>query len=176
MELGNPVDTCTTRGIIVKTKLYLDTSVPSAFFDTSKPMRQLITQKWFENEAVSYELYISALTIQEIERLRNPEKLINIRNLLANSNITMLDITDEAIALGEEFIRCGAIPASEPEDAYHIAIATVHGIETLASWNFKHIVSINPIRKIHEINLKRGYQIVEIGSLELFGGAIYGNL
>ncbi|MFZ4854919.1 MAG: type II toxin-antitoxin system VapC family toxin [Desulfuromonadaceae bacterium] len=160
----------------MKTKIYLDTSVPSAFFDTSKPMRQLITQKWFENEAVSYEIYISALTIQEIERLRNPEKLINIRKLLANGNVTMLDITDEAIALGEEYIRGGAIPASEPEDAYHIAIATVHGIETLASWNFKHIVSINPIRKIHEINLKRGYQIVEIGSLELFGGSIYGNL
>ena len=160
----------------MKTKLYLDTSVPSAFFDTSKPMRQLITQKWFENEAANYELYISALTIEEIERLRNPEKLLNIRTLLANGTINMLDITDEAIALGEEYIRGGAIPPSEPEDAYHIAIATVNGIETLASWNFKHIVSINPIRKIHEINLKRGYQIVEIGSLELFGGAIYGNL
>ena len=165
----------------MKTKLYLDTSIPSAFFDTSKPMRQLITQKWFEHEASGYELYISALTIEEVNRLRNPDKLLNIRNLLASRNINMLDLTDEAITLGEEYIQGGAIqggaiPPSEPEDAYHIAIATVNGIETLASWNFKHIVSINPIRKIHEINLKRGYQIVEIGSLELFGGAIYGNL
>ena len=166
----------TVRGITMKTKLYLDTSIPSAYFDTSKPIRQLITQKWFENEAVNYELYISALTIEEIERLRNQEKQLNIRAILANSNVNMLDITDAAIALGEEYIRGGAIPESEPEDAYHIAIATVNGIETLASWNFKHIVSINPIRKIHEINLKCGYQIVEIGSLELFGGAIYGNL
>lgn len=160
----------------MKTRLYLDTSVPSAFFDTSKPMRQLITQKWFEHEAAGYELFISALTIEEVKRLRNPEKLLNIRNLLARGNFTMLDLTDEAIALGEEYIQNGAIPPSEPEDAYHIAIATVNGIEALTSWNFKHIVSINPIRKIHEINLKRGYQIVEIGSLELFGGAIYGNL
>ena len=99
----------------MKTKLYLDTSVSSAFFDTSKPMRQLITQKWLENEAVSYELYISPLTIQEIERLRNPENSLT----------------------------------SEPA---------------------------RQLRKIHEINLKSGYQIVEIGSLELFGGAIYGNL
>jgi hypothetical protein len=38
-------------------------------------------------------------------------------------------------SLGEEYIRGGAIPSSEPEDAYHIAIATVNGIETLASWN-----------------------------------------
>jgi hypothetical protein len=42
----------------MKTKLYLDTSIPSAFFDTSKPMRQLITQKWFENDASGFELYI----------------------------------------------------------------------------------------------------------------------
>ena len=160
----------------MKTRLYLDTSIPSAFFDTSKPLRQLITQKWFEHEAANYELYISALTIEEIRRLRNQEKLQNIRNLLSGCNIEMLELSDEAIALGDEYMRHGAIPQSEPEDAYHIAVATVHGIEALASWNFKHIVSINPIRKIHEINLKRKYQIIEIGSLELFGGAIYGNL
>ncbi len=160
----------------MKTKLYLDTSIPSAFFDTYKPVRQLITQKWFEYEASSYDLYISALTIEEINKLKNQVKLQNIRNLLVSSNISMLDLTDEAITLGEEYIQGGAIPESEPEDAYHIAISTVNGIEALASWNFKHIVSINPIRKIHEINLKRGYQIVEIGSLELFGGSIYGNL
>jgi hypothetical protein len=39
----------------MKTKLYLDTSVPSAYYDTSKPLRQLITQKWFENDAHQYD-------------------------------------------------------------------------------------------------------------------------
>lgn len=160
----------------MKTRLYLDTSIPSAFFDTSKPMRQLITQKWFENEASGFELYISTLTIEEVNRTGNPEKLLNIRRLLTKSNVTLLDLTDTAIALGEYYMHGGAIPFSEPEDAYHIAVATVNGIETLASWNFKHIVSINPIRKIHQINLKNGYQIIEIGSLEIFGGAQYGNL
>lgn len=160
----------------MKTRLYLDTSIPSAFFDTSKPMRQLITQKWFENEASGFELYISTLTIEEVNRTGNPEKLLNIRRLLTKSNVTLLDLTDTAIALGEYYMHGGAIPLSEPEDAYHIAVATVNGIETLASWNFKHIVSINPIRKIHQINLKNGYQIIEIGSLEIFGGAQYGNL
>lgn len=65
---------------------------------------------------------------------------------------------------------------SEPEDALHIAVATINNINTLASWNFAHIVSINPIRKIHEINLKNNYVLIEIGSLELFGGSKYGNL
>lgn len=70
----------------------------------------------------------------------------------------------------------GAIPQSEPEDALHIAIATVNKIESMASWNFKHIVSVNPIRKIHEINNNNGYELIEIGSLELYGGYKYGNL
>ena len=35
----------------MKDKIYLDTSVPSAYYDASKPIRQLITQKWFENES-----------------------------------------------------------------------------------------------------------------------------
>jgi len=51
--------------------------------------------------------------------------------------MTVLNITEEAITLGEEYMSKGAIPASEPEDAYHIAIATINGIEALASWNFK---------------------------------------
>jgi len=160
----------------MKTKLYLDTSVPSAYYDTSKPVRQLVTQKWFENEAASYELYISILTIEELNNLKNAQKLLNINELLGGFDIKVLQISDKAIELGNEYIKKGAIPPSEPEDAYHIAIATINGIEALASWNFKHIVSINPIRKIHEINLKRNYQTIEIGSLELFGGAIYGNL
>ena len=160
----------------MKTKIYLDTSIPSAFYDTSKPVRQLMTQKWFEHEADNFDLYISKLTIEEIKRIRTPEKLLKIMELLASHTIAVLDITEEALALGEEYMSKGAIPVSEPEDAYHIAIATVNGIEALASWNFKHIVSINPIRKIHEINLARQYQIIEIGSLEIFGGACYGNL
>lgn len=120
----------------MKSKLYLDTSIPSAHYDYSKPIRQLITQKWFENELINYELYISVISIEEIEKLSK----------------------------------------SEPEDAYHIAIATVNNINSLASWNFKHIVSLNPIRKIHEINKKNKYSIIEIGTLEIFGGAKYGNL
>lgn len=158
------------------TKLYLDTSIPSAYFDTSKPVRQLITQKWFEYEKDKFILNISTLTIQEIEKLSNIEKRNNIITLVLNAGAEILEISDEATRLADLYMQNGAIPKSEPEDALHIAIATINKIESLASWNFKHIVSVNPIRKIHEINQKTGYGLIEIGSLELFGGYKYGNL
>ena len=160
----------------MKTSLYLDTSIPSAYYDNSKPIRQLITQKWFENEAMNYKLYTSIIAIDEIDRLGNIIKRENIKDILVNYNVEMLDITDQSKRIAKEYIEKGAIPKSEIEDAWHVAIASINNIDALASWNFKHIVSLNPIRKIHEINIKNGFRIIEIGSLELYGGAKYGNI
>jgi len=160
----------------MKNKLYLDTSIPSSYFDNSKPIRQLITQKWFENDATDYDIYISVITIMEIEKLKNQLKKENIKELTINYKMKILNFNNDAKILGDKYLLQGAIPASEPEDAYHIAIATVNQIDLLASWNFKHIVSINPIKKIHEVNLKNGYNLIEIGSLEFLGGFKYGNL
>ncbi len=98
----------------MKPKLYLDTSIPSAYFDYSKPIRQLITQKWFENEASKYELYISVITIEEIERLLNISKRDKIKSLILEYNPKILKLSK---------------------------------VESLAPWNFKHIVSLNPIKK-----------------------------
>ncbi len=160
----------------MKSKLYLDTSIPSAYYDYSKPVRQLVTQKWFEIEAINYDLYMSLIGIGEIEKFLNIIKRDNIKKLIFDNNITILNINEPAVKLSREYIEKGAIPESEPEDALHIAIATVNGIESLASWNFKHVVSINPIKKIHEINRKHDYIIMEIGTLEIYGGSKYGNL
>jgi len=135
-----------------------------------------MTQKWFENETSEYILVSSVVAIDEIGKMTNTEKRTNILNLILEYNIEILDITDTSRKLAQIYIDKGAIPSSEIEDAYHIAIATENRIENLVSWNFKHIVSANPIRKIHEVNLKAGYQEVVIGSPEVFGGYKYGNL
>ena len=160
----------------MKRKVYLDTSIPSAYFDFSKPMRQHITQKWFEYESRNYEIYVSTLVIDEINNFANIEKKENILDLIQDYDSIILDQNNNAEELALIYIKNGAIPKDELEDALHIAIATVNKIESLASWNFKHIVSINPIRKVHELNIKNNYGLIEIGSLEIFGGHKYGNV
>ena len=47
-------------------------------------------------------------------------------------------------------------------DAEHIAIATVEKADIVLSWNFKHIVNIQKIKGFNSINLKEGYQLLEI--------------
>jgi len=156
-------------------RLYLDTSVLCAHNDFSKPLRQLITQKWFENEAKDYDLFLSVVTLEEINTFHELKKQ-NALKIVETYPVNVLDYTDDARALAQEYINKGAIPQTEPEDAAHIAIATVNNIELLASWNFSHIVSINPVRKIHEINGNKNYIQIEIRTLEFYGGAKYGNL
>ena len=160
----------------MKNKLYLDTSIPSAYYDYSKPVRQLITQKWFENESEDFKLYTSVVAVEEVGRMTNISKRENILEMFDKHSLIILPLTEEARELGFLYLKHGAIPKTEIEDALHLAIATLNKIEFLASWNFKHIVSVNPIRKINEINQKAGYPDILIGSLELFGGYKYGNI
>jgi hypothetical protein len=44
----------------------------------------------------------------------------------------------------------------------HIAIATVIGVDVLVSWNFKHIVNLEKIKSFNTVNIREGYNILEI--------------
>jgi len=44
----------------------------------------------------------------------------------------------------------------------HIAMATIHNVDVLASWNFKHIVNFARIKGYNAVNIKYGYNLLEI--------------
>ena len=50
------------------------------------------------------------------------------------------------------------------DDAIHVAVATVSGVDILVSWNFRHIVNFQKIRKFNAVNMSEGYQILDIRS------------
>ncbi len=43
-------------------------------------------------------------------------------------------------------------------------MATIHKVDVLASWNFKHIVNLDRIKGYNSVNLKFGYSMIEIRS------------
>jgi len=47
-------------------------------------------------------------------------------------------------------------------DCFHIAVATLQKADLLVSWNFKHIVNIERIHGYNAVNLKNGFQPLEI--------------
>jgi len=61
-------------------------------------------------------------------------------------------------------VKEGAITQKYNEDAIHIANATINMVHALVSWNFRHIVNLERIRRYNAVNLKNGYSILEIRS------------
>jgi predicted nucleic acid-binding protein len=158
----------------VKTKIYLDTSIPSAPFDATKLLRNHITTQWFLNNALGYDIYISSLMIDELNEWTNQEKQKGAKRLLEKANVNILIINEKMITLSEIYMKKGAIPPTEKNDALHLACAAISEIPYFISWDFSHIVSVNPILKIREIHQKFKLPPLKIGTLALVGGEQYG--
>lgn len=76
----------------------------------------------------------------------------------------VLELSAEALALADEYLRHGILTANFRDDARHIAAATVAGADLLVSWNFKHIVKFDKIQKFNAVNMENAYKPIMIYS------------
>lgn len=118
-----------------------------------------------------YTVYISQVTETELNATKNLHLRENLRNLVGN--LPVLEIPDNAKGLAELYIENDIIPDEYFNDALHIAVATLNGINILASWNFVHLVNLETRRKVKGINLVKGYNEIDIASPEELGGGKY---
>lgn len=142
-----------------KIKIYLDTSIVSALFDDRNPERKILTEAFFR-QLGEFDPYISEVTVAEIER--TPDTKLKDRIKKSVADIQMLDLTDEAEGLADEYIRHGAVPGGYSEDAVHIALAVLYDMDFLLSWNFKHIVRRKTKDIVNMVNTLRNLRHVEI--------------
>jgi hypothetical protein len=76
----------------------------------------------------------------------------------------VLALTDDAERLANEYIRNGAVPVAYLNDALHIAISAVNGIDYLLSWNFRHIVRRKTMDIARMVNTLSGLGSTEIAT------------
>ncbi len=70
----------------------------------------------------------------------------------------MLQLDDDALILAEQLINTNALPQEAVEDALHIAVATVNGVDYLLTWNFKHIANATMRGRIEQVCRDVGYE------------------
>ncbi|MBI5438633.1 MAG: type II toxin-antitoxin system VapC family toxin [Nitrosomonadales bacterium] len=156
----------------MKRKVYIETSLIS--YLTARPARtiigaaqQQITQDWWEKERGNYDLLISELVIRECAA-GDPEAAR--RRLDAIHNLPLLDIDDHVRTIATDLVVEGCVPQNVAEDAMHIAIAAVHGVDFILTWNFKHIANPMLQERIAQFLETRNYLIPFICSpQELLG-------
>ena len=73
------------------------------------------------------------------------------------ADLPLLDTSDEVIDLADQLISRIPIPPRAAADALHIAIAAVHEIDFLLTWNCRHIANAEHRGTIESICREFGY-------------------
>jgi predicted nucleic acid-binding protein len=148
--------------------LYLDSSVIGGYYDDE--FQGATRTLWKQMEQGRFRFITSVLLQQEIEGAP-----VRVRRLMERTfarEESVLPLTAEALSLGEAYLENKVVPATYSDDARHVAIAVVHRVTVIVSWNFKHLVNLRREAGFNSVNILLGYPSVRIVSpLEL----IYGN-
>jgi len=139
-------------------RIYIDTSIVGGYFDTEFEKETKMLFQRLENKEVIF--VVSTVLGQELNDA--PQ---HVKTLLQNydkSCFEEVELTAEAKQLANRYITERVIGRTSFEDCCHIALATIHKVDVLASWNFKHIVNLERIKGYNGVNLKMNYSIIEI--------------
>jgi len=139
-------------------RIYIDTSIVGGFFDTEFEKETKLLFKRLEDKEVIF--VVSNLLREELKAA--PEYVRSLLESYSIDNFEIIVLTDEAKELADKYIAEKVIGKTSLDDCRHIALATVNKVDVLASWNFKHIVNLNRIKGYNGVNLKNGYQTLEI--------------
>ncbi|NJO14243.1 MAG: type II toxin-antitoxin system VapC family toxin [Thioploca sp.] len=144
----------------MKPKVYIETSIPS--YLTARPSNDIramanqnVTLEWWENRRSRFDLFVSELVIAEIS-LGHPDAAK--RRMEAIAGLPKLAVSEEVRLLASVLITEGSIPEKAEVDAYHIAVATVNGMEYLLTWNCTHIANAILRPKIEATCRKHGFE------------------
>ncbi|GAH93025.1 unnamed protein product [marine sediment metagenome] len=139
-------------------KLYLDTSVFSAYYDGRTPERMQMTRNFWQI-LDQHKKLCSELTVEELNRARS-----NLRQKLVEltENFTILAITDQMRTLAEDYVEERVVPSRYFSDALHIAAAVLGDADILVSWNFQHLVKRSTRLLVNYVSAKHGFRTIEI--------------
>ena len=144
----------------MKQKIYIDTSIVGGFFDEEF---QEPTGKLFKRLERNEIIFVVS-DLLDLELINAPHR---VRDLLLNyspDKFQRIELSEEAVKLADSYIIEKVVGKTSLEDCRHIAMATIHKVDVLASWNFKHIVNLDRIKGYNSVNMKLGYALIEIRS------------
>jgi hypothetical protein len=124
-------------------RVYIETTIPSYVVarpaaDLQRRLRQETTKAWWETERAKHELFISEVVLKEISK---GEAEMAQRRAALLQDFKSLALTDGVRELARTILSGGLLPASAAADATHIALASIHSMDILLSWNFRHIAN-----------------------------------
>ncbi|MCB2264157.1 MAG: type II toxin-antitoxin system VapC family toxin [Candidatus Thiosymbion ectosymbiont of Robbea hypermnestra] len=153
-------------------KVYLDSTIPSYYFDQRESLRTFyeITRRWWLEMSNAYEIFISDAVLQELNAGNYPRKKEIMEFAM---RIPLLTETQDLEQISEFYVENYVMPSSLLGDATHLAYASYYDIQYLLTWNCNHLANANKRKHIRVINGRLGLSTPEIVTpLELFAEVV----
>ena len=148
----------------MKEALYIETSIIG--YLTARFSNNLIlmanveaTREWWDTRSTHFNLYISQTVLDEVSR-GDREKASRRVEIL--QGLPLLEVNEAVQDLAIQFLSKSNLPPKAADDALHIAVATVYGLDYLLTWNCKHIANAQIQKKLAQISLDAGYELPTI--------------
>jgi predicted nucleic acid-binding protein len=144
----------------MKSKAYLETSIIGYLASEPSPdpaiaANQQVTQQWWQARAAEYDFYVSQPVIQEA---KGDDEDAAMRHMALLVDLPSLELNRAALDLARALAEGLPIPGEAVEDALHVALATVHGMEYLLTWDREHLAGASMRDEIERVCRARGYE------------------
>lgn len=142
---------------MAKKRVYVESSVISYLTarpprDMRRRVRQDITIEWWEKRE-KWALFLSSVVLEEIA---GGDSFAAEQRLVTAQGLPVLPDHPQTKALVDKLIAGAAIPSKAHADAAHLALAALHGMDYLATWNQTHLDNPDLRHKIAEIITGQG--------------------
>jgi predicted nucleic acid-binding protein len=108
---------------------------------------QHLTREWWLRRE-RFDLFVSEAVLEEAAA-GNPEAAA--KRSAALDGLPVLRVDTAVGVLARRLIESGAVPSTAKYDAIHIAVAAIHGIDLLLTWNCTHIANASARGKIEQV-------------------------
>jgi hypothetical protein len=98
----------------------------------------MTTLQWWDTERAEFQIFSSAFTERELRAGVYPGQEEAVRCV---RRMKYLPYNPEVRECSEKLLEVHAVPATKPGDATQLAIAIVHRIDYLLTWNYAHLAN-----------------------------------
>ena len=138
--------------------IYVETSIPSFYYETRteaqfQAMREW-TREWWDIARLRDELVTSDAVLSELGRAPEAKRTEGLALL---DPLPLLDIAETVDELVAAYLAHRLMPRDAEGDAMHLALATFHECDILATWNCRHIANVNKREHIRRVNAALGF-------------------
>lgn len=137
--------------------VYIETTIPSAYVsertDPGSLHRRSITRQWWREQLERYNAHISDNVVLELRQGDWPGQNEAIELM---DSLPRLRVDPEVLAVARRYIDERLVPADIAGDAAHLAVACVHEMDFLLTWNIRHLANPNKLDHLTIINRRLG--------------------